>query len=93
MDAEAFARDEINLEHKWMDLEVQVLKLQKQGFKIPRTLLNEQEKIRKQIQPLWKSRFKRQALIRQSTKAINVKKRRKLIRKTFTHRGITKIIS
>jgi hypothetical protein len=92
-DAEAFARDEINLEHEWMDLEAQRLKLQKQGLKIPKKLLKEQEKIQKRIFRLSKSRMKRRSLIRETTKVINVKKRRKLIRRELKHRGITKIIS
>ena len=92
-DAEAKAIEEINLEHKWMDLEAKRLKLQKQGLKIPKNLLKEQEKIQKKIFRLTKSRMKRQNLIRETTKVINVKKRRKLIRKEIKHRGITKIIS
>lgn len=92
-DAEAKAIEEIDLEHRWMDLEGQRLRLKKQGLKVPTTILNELESTQKKIFRLSSSRMRRQKLIRETTSVINVKKRRKLVRREIKHRGITKIIS
>lgn len=92
-EARNLAVDEINLEHRWMDLQTKVYTLTRQGLKVPQAIKNEQEKVFNKMSKLTKRRMKTVGLIRQSTKSLNVNKRRALIRKEFTHRGITKIIS
>jgi hypothetical protein len=90
---ETIAKEEIDLEHKWMDLETKRLRLQRQGLKIPKELLKEQEKIRKKIFKQFTKRMKIRKAIQEVTTEIPVKERRKIIRRSHTYRGITKMIS
>lgn len=92
-EAQRLATDEINLEHKWMDLQARILTVMRGGMKVPKKLKDEQEEVFKELAKTEKKRMKTISLIRDSTKQLPLQKRRKLIRKQFTHRGITRFIS
>ena len=93
---EKVAIDEIDLEHKWMDAQIEISKLKARGFNIPVVapdLVKTQKKVYKDMEKEATERGRIRTEIRRVTKGLPLQKRAKLIKREFTHRGITKLIS
>ena len=93
---ESVAIEEINLEHQWMSVEGRIKRLEARGLNVSKVapeFLKDQKKIWKDMKKETKERGRIRTEIRRVTRGLPLQKRRKIIEREFTHRGITKLIS
>lgn len=90
------AKKEIDAEHQWMTVQGKIKKLEAQGFRastVAPELMTEQSNVHREMRKFYDRRIKLREQIRTVTNVLPTQVRRRKLRQTITHRGITKNIS